>query len=51
MLRPEAGAILGLAYKRMIQAEWNAKQCVLHSFEYPLYATHIGRPDWQVLPE
>jgi hypothetical protein len=42
--------IHGLGYKRMIQAEWHAKQFVLHCFEHPLYAKHIGRPDWQVLP-
>jgi hypothetical protein len=42
--------IYGLEYKRMIQAEWNAKQFVLHCFRHPLYAKHIGRTDWQVLP-
>lgn len=43
--------IHGLKYKRMIQAEWHAKQFVLHCFGDPLYAKHIGRPDWQVLPD
>jgi len=40
--------IHGLAYKRAIAAEWNAKQYVLHYFSHPLYEKHIGRADWQV---
>jgi hypothetical protein len=40
--------IHGLMYKRMIAAEWHAKQFVLHFFSHPLYAKHIGRSDWQV---
>jgi hypothetical protein len=42
--------INGLEYKRVIPAEWHAKQYVLHCFGHPLYSKHIGRPDWQVLP-
>jgi hypothetical protein len=40
--------IHGLRYKRMIAAEWHAKQFVLHFFSHPLYAKHIGRSDWQI---
>jgi hypothetical protein len=39
--------IHGLAYKRLIHADWHAKQYVLHCFSHPLYVAHIGRPDWQ----
>jgi len=40
--------IHGLAYKRMLQAEWHVKQYVLHCFSHPLYERHIGRQDWQI---
>jgi hypothetical protein len=40
--------IHGLQYKRAIAAEWHAKLFVLHDFTHPLYAQHIGRPDWQI---
>jgi hypothetical protein len=40
--------INGLRYKRMLDAEWHAKEYVLHCFTHPLYERHIGRSDWQV---
>ena len=40
--------IHGLAYKRMIPAEWHVKQYVLHYFSHPQYGQHVGRSDWQI---
>ena len=40
--------INGLAYKRIVPADWNAKQYVLHCFSHPHYEKHLGPADWQL---
>ena len=40
--------IHGLSYKRMVPADWNSMQYVLHCFAHPLYAKHVGPADWQL---